>query len=468
MARFRKASADEARSRRDKHVRKALGGSEAVIKGFRSPPSWDPQKRSARFTMSSESVDRYGDIVVQSGIDIGNFVGNPQGLLFHNSRSWPCGQWSDIQKVLNGRPKRTEGTLTLLPEGTDPDVDRAAAHVAVGSIRTVSIGFVPNWDEVELILDDEEEWVTGLKFNESELVECSLVPIPAQPDALVKFAEGLPLARDIIEHVLDNYAKSPEGLLLPMDEYRAKHLDLISNRTIHVIRGLLPDAEPKTAEPKALELKATTDEEARSFNGAAVILNPAIKANQEEEPAKTWLECTGEVISGWIVSSGEFKGVFALAVEFSDKSGTPLGMWRGLAADRVLLAKSAPASKEAPAPATAIEPAAETERTAAETVVAPAPAPAVKDITITFNVDTTDAEKKVNAFTKLIEGATAQLDRLLGRAPKEERQEPVIVPKDETAVVPATPAAPPTPEELAAVKDAAAERLKELSGLLAA
>ena len=335
MPKFKKVSADEARSKHDKMVRKSLGGSEVVIKGFKSPPSWNSEQRSARFIMTSESVDRYGDIVVQSGLDITRFLQNPQGLLFHNSRSWPCGVWSDINKVLTGRPKRTEGVLNFLPEGTDPDADRAARHVSAGSIRTVSIGFAPDWDDVEMILDDEGEWFTGWKFNKSELLEGSLVPIPAQPDALVKDAGGdFSLARDLIEEVLDTWAKTPDGLLVPMDEYRAKHLDLVGEHSFHIVKGI--EQPPKTISRTEAAIKAATEEEAASFVGATVRWDPAHPENKEEPASGVFADCSGEIVHSYIVASGENKGVHALWVEWS-KDGVALGMYRGVRAERVLL-----------------------------------------------------------------------------------------------------------------------------------
>lgn len=271
MPRYKKISADEARAKRNDHVRSGAGG-EVLVKGIKAPPSWNKEQRSARFIMTSESVDRYGDIVVQAGLDLTRFLENPQGLLFHNSRSWPAGSWSDVTKVLSGRPKRTEGTFNFLPDGTDEDADRAARHVSAGSIRTVSIGFAPNWDDIELILDDEEEWVTGLKFNQSELLECSLVPIPAQPDALVKDAGGdFRLARDLIEEVLDTYAKTPEGLLIPMGEYEKAYKTVVEKiaddastpaPTVTEVKSDEPDESTKDDEPEGEPMEATEEEKA--------------------------------------------------------------------------------------------------------------------------------------------------------------------------------------------------------------
>ncbi|AZO29417.1 HK97 family phage prohead protease [Mesorhizobium sp. M1B.F.Ca.ET.045.04.1.1] len=339
MAKFRKASADEVQAKRKDHVRDSDRGL-VMVKGFKSPPSWNKEARSAKFVMTSESVDRYQDIVVQAGLNVDRFLENPQGLLFHNSRSWPCGLWSDVTKVLGGRPKRTEGVLNFLPEGTDEDADRAARHVAVGSIRTVSIGFKPNWDDIDFILDDDDDWTGGFRYNSSELLECSLVPIPAQPDALVKSAGGdMVLARSLIEEILDTYAKTPEGLLIPMDEYRAKHFDLVGNRSTFIIDKALAPAARKFAPVAEMELKASTDTEAEKFVGAKVTVKPGHPENKDWPFADVLAKATGEVIASYIVDDGEFKGVHALWVEFLTDEYS--GMFRGIKADRFLLADKA-------------------------------------------------------------------------------------------------------------------------------
>lgn len=67
-----------------------------------------------------------------------------------------------------------------------PEVDQTAWMLTNGGLSSASIGFAPNWDTVEKILGSSGIWRGGLRFNESELLECSVVGIPANPDALVK------------------------------------------------------------------------------------------------------------------------------------------------------------------------------------------------------------------------------------------------------------------------------------------
>lgn len=231
MAKFKKVSADEAHALRKDHTRD-VGGKSAIIKASRTmkaPRSWDSESRTCGFVMTSEHVDRYKDVVMQAGMDTEMFLENPTALAFHNSRSWPIGTWSDVEKNLTGRPRRTSGVLNFLAEGVEEDADRAARHVAAGSMRAVSIGFVPDWNEIDMILDDEEHWTGGLRFNKSELIECSLVPVPANPHALAKDLGGSDwaLAKETIEQVLDNWSRSPTGVLMPRSQFEAAYRGLV-------------------------------------------------------------------------------------------------------------------------------------------------------------------------------------------------------------------------------------------------
>jgi len=227
----------------------------AVLKQFREPASFNRDERTARFVMSSESIDRMGDVVVQAGLDVSIFEKNPQALLFHNSRAFPIGLWENISKV-NGRPKRTEGTLRFMPEGEDEDADRTARHVAFGTLRAVSIGFIPK--DVEVRRDDDERFA-GFRITESEMIECSVVPVPANPDAIVKAADGdFRMAYDLIEEVLDTYTKNDAGLIVPREAYEQKRKE-IQDETPSTI-SFTVDVDPVGFDQKASRVSRMSEQ----------------------------------------------------------------------------------------------------------------------------------------------------------------------------------------------------------------
>lgn len=220
---------------------------DTLLKALREPTTWNEEKRSATFVMSTEQVDRYGDIVRQEGLDITNFNKNPIMLLFHNSRTWPAGTWSNIEKDLTGRPKKTLGVANFMPEGTDENCDKAAKLVAMGVIKCCSIGFQPDWEAAEPIFDDEDSWTGGIDFRMSELIECSIVPVPANPGAMAKAAAEmgeLSLCRDFISEILDSYEKSPAGLIVPRKALEEAHHEASGNKvSVSIPANLKTDPE---------------------------------------------------------------------------------------------------------------------------------------------------------------------------------------------------------------------------------
>lgn len=195
-------------------------GKLSVVKATTEKKGYDAEKRTARFVMTTEQEDRYGDVVRTAGIDTSNFLKNPVALMGHSHRV-SVGNWDNLTKVLSGRPKRMEGDLILLPGGGPvKEVEETAWLIENDGLRACSIGFMPNWDEIDIIRDEDGHWL-GLDFLESELIECSPCIIPANPAALMKHADGSPaIAKELLEKVLDEWAKDPiTGLVMPRADF---------------------------------------------------------------------------------------------------------------------------------------------------------------------------------------------------------------------------------------------------------
>ena len=162
------------------------------------PPSADPRE----FVMSDGSVDRMGDVIEPDGWRLDNFQRNPVAL-FNHDPSFPIGRWHDV----GVRKGQLTGRLELM----DPVSYRLRElHAAVdaGVLRAVSVGFHSNSFEP---LGKSG----GTRFTEAELVECSLVSVPANPNALAT-AKALGLSRETQglifgAHAFDDDRSSPRG-----------------------------------------------------------------------------------------------------------------------------------------------------------------------------------------------------------------------------------------------------------------
>jgi HK97 family phage major capsid protein/HK97 family phage prohead protease len=143
------------------------------------------------FVMSDGTVDRTGDVIEQAGWDIEEFKTNPIAL-FNHDKNQVIGQWADVA-VKGGR---LVGRLKFAEPGTSALVDTVRSLVAQGILRAVSVGFQPS--QKQPLHDKADKLFGPFRFTKSRLLECSLVAIPANANALA-VAKDFP--RDVIAEV---------------------------------------------------------------------------------------------------------------------------------------------------------------------------------------------------------------------------------------------------------------------------
>lgn len=127
------------------------------------------------FVLSDDTLDRYGDVIDAKGWDLRNFKKNPIALFGH-SGSFPIGNWTNVRVEGN----KLVATLKLAAKGTSDRIDELINLVEQGILRAVSVGFRPL--ESEPI--DPKKPYGGQRYTKQELLETSLVSVPANPSAL--------------------------------------------------------------------------------------------------------------------------------------------------------------------------------------------------------------------------------------------------------------------------------------------
>lgn len=131
------------------------------------------------FTMSDGSIDRAGDIIDPAGWKIGKHI---PALYGHEGHRLPIGKWTDV-KVVKGA---LVGKLQLAEEGTSGFIDAVRNLLRQKMLNNCSVGFRPLAKEP---LDDKSDPFWGpFKFTKQELLECSLVNVPANPNATIRRA----------------------------------------------------------------------------------------------------------------------------------------------------------------------------------------------------------------------------------------------------------------------------------------
>jgi HK97 family phage prohead protease len=146
-----------------------------VTRGL-SVKSLNDTGRTASFIASTDAIDSYDEIVEQDWI-LDRYRTNPVVLFAHDSRELPVGQCIDVG-VVNGQ---LECTVKFCSAEANPHAERVWQSVREGALRAVSVGFRPGDVRFEK-RNGKEVFV----LSKNELHEISVVPIPANPEALAK------------------------------------------------------------------------------------------------------------------------------------------------------------------------------------------------------------------------------------------------------------------------------------------
>lgn len=142
--------------------------------------SVDENKRSVDVVASTDAIDSYDEVVEQDW-DLTRFLANPVILFGHNSRELPIGKATRCEVVsVNGR-KQLECTIQFLSEKANPRAEQVWQSVLEGALRAVSVGFRPGDARFE-----KRNGAEVFVLSKCELHELSVVPIPANPEALAK------------------------------------------------------------------------------------------------------------------------------------------------------------------------------------------------------------------------------------------------------------------------------------------
>lgn len=141
--------------------------------------------RCLRFTISTGVVDREKDTIAVGGWDLSNFIRNPVALWGHDASMLPIGRCIDV--AVEG--DALKATVQFIPADT-PERGQFAEAVyrlaQTGFIAATSVGFRPTkWAYTSDPERGADDWFPGIDFQEQELVELSIVTVPANPEALL-------------------------------------------------------------------------------------------------------------------------------------------------------------------------------------------------------------------------------------------------------------------------------------------
>lgn len=180
-------------------------------KGIFKTKAEEMGERTVRFKISSEVVDRDGDILIAKGCDFTNFAKNPQFLAFHNYREYPLGipkNWG-----IDGDAVYCDVYFPKLEElATDAEqasekaklVDFTYHCYKTGMLNAVSVGFIPK--EASPLKEG------GMEITGWELLEFSAVSVPANQDALAQAVKSFGINENDLVDPIDRIKSLEEKI----------------------------------------------------------------------------------------------------------------------------------------------------------------------------------------------------------------------------------------------------------------
>lgn len=137
------------------------------------------------FTISDDGVDRMNDRVMQRGMQTANFKKNPVVLWAHMSWQPPIARAVKLYREKVEGANRTVSIAEFMDRELNPFSYMVYQMCDQGFLNACSVGLkIMKWSNCE-----DEERPLGLDFDESDLLEWSVVPIPANPRALMRAHE---------------------------------------------------------------------------------------------------------------------------------------------------------------------------------------------------------------------------------------------------------------------------------------
>lgn len=146
---------------------------------------------------STQDQDRDGEVIIQDGWDLVNFKANPVVMFGHSYGDFPIGKATDI---------RIEGdklVFTAVFSEATQKAKEAYQLIKEGFLNTFSVGFIPRQ------YDPENNNI----ITKAELLEISVVPVPANPKAVVmakNFKGKNELLTNLVKHWLIDQKQEEE------------------------------------------------------------------------------------------------------------------------------------------------------------------------------------------------------------------------------------------------------------------
>ena len=179
--------------------------------------------RSVKFVITTGAADREKDVIDPSGWDVENYLRNPVVLFAHDYDSLPVARTISLEQ----QGDKLIAVAEFASAELNPMAERVFQMLKQGFLRGASVGFRP----VAFTFNDARG---GVDFAKQELLEFSIVPIPANAQALM--AAGLPSgsmpwlvkwAEDILSSAYGSTSTGKTKVKAPVSDALDHFLDMV-------------------------------------------------------------------------------------------------------------------------------------------------------------------------------------------------------------------------------------------------
>ena len=203
-------------------------------------------------TVSSESMDRDGDIVRARGWNLDNFLRHPVLLASHDYSDLrsQIGIWENVE--IEGESMRGVARFFI---GKGNDVADWAFELAKEKALAFSVGFIPDMEKATPLSKDSMGG-GGMEFDGQELLEVSAVTVPSNPDALQRRLKSNlhPVVAEIVaERIKADEPEDADETAFTLDDVAARVLEMLDERNTESDDADVDVPAPEPDEPVADE-----------------------------------------------------------------------------------------------------------------------------------------------------------------------------------------------------------------------
>ena len=177
----------------------------------RASEPYEESERVVRFVASDETPDRVGDVIEVAGWNLTNYKSNPVVLWGHDSNNTPpIGKAVNVRRGMgpSGKPALL-ASIEFAPEEAHPFAETVYQLTKGGYLNAVSVGFMPR--STKAISDEERQQLGmpkyGMYYDSADLLEISVVSVPANPSALITGAKSLVHSGVLKQREVDHFLK---------------------------------------------------------------------------------------------------------------------------------------------------------------------------------------------------------------------------------------------------------------------